>query len=519
MLRAGVIRSATTLLARASTPSTRARTFRATVIRGVAWSASTTVVVQICRLGFGLVLARLLTPHDYGLAAMALVFGSLVMTLSDFALGSGLIQRSRITEADRSTVFWLSAAMGLLLTGAAMAVSGPLAAFFGEPAVQPLFIVVSLGFITTALGRVPAALFQRAMNFRFMSVREITAVLLGSAVGLALAVAGYGPWALVAQGLTMAVVSTTLLWIYCRWRPRLVFSARSLRDLGAFGIKVSGTRVVDYLTHYSDKLLIGRFLGASSLGAYSVAATVVFFPVSFLLIAISDTVFAAVSRIQDEKERVARAWLRGTRVIVAGVAPAMLGLLVVAPDFVAVALGEKWKSVTDVLQLMTITAIVFSASALGLPVLNALGRAGVAFRFALFEFAFVVTAVALGVRGGILGVAAAYLVGITLTRALLVLLTRRAVGATWSGYFGALAGVTQAALVMTLVVWATRSAMVDAGIPAGARVGIAIVLGIAVYVPLLLWRSSETRTEALDLLRRRSAPGSVRESRGQPVEI
>jgi O-antigen/teichoic acid export membrane protein len=494
------------------TPSKPARTFRATVIQGVAWSTSATVVVQICRLGFGLVLARLLTPHDYGLAAMALVFGALVMTLSDFSLGAGLIQRPRITEADRSTVFWLSAAMGVLLTAAALALSGPLAAFFGEPAVQPLFVVVSLGIITTALGRVPAALFQRAMNFRFMAVREIVAVLVGSVLGLALAVADYGAWALVGQAVTMALVSTTILWIFCGWRPRLVFSVASLRDLGGFGMRVSGTGIVSYFTQYSDKLLIGRFLGSSSLGVYSIAATVVFFPVTFLLIAITDTVFAAVSRIQDEKERVARAWLRGTRVLVAGAAPAMLGLLIVAPDFVAVVLGERWESVTAVLQIMTMTAIVLSASSLALPVLNALGRAGVVLRFALFELALVLSLVGVGVRAGTVGVATAYLIAMTLTRALLILVTRRAVGVSWRMYFGVLAGVVQAGLVMALLVWATRSAMVDAGVPAGARLGIAIVVGIAVYIPLLLWRSSETRIEALDFLRRRSPRGSVRES-------
>ena len=139
------------------------------IVRGIGWKFASQVTLQLSRLVVGIVLARLLSPHDYGLAGMVIVFSSLVIVFSDLALGAALVQRASLSERDRSTVFWVAAGAGLLFTVAGVALSGPLADFYGEPEVQPLFAALSLSFLVTSLATAQRALLIREMNFRSLS--------------------------------------------------------------------------------------------------------------------------------------------------------------------------------------------------------------------------------------------------------------------------------------------------------------------------------------------------------------
>ena len=218
---------------------------------------------------------------------MALVFSALVFAFADLSLGVGLVQRAEITEADRSTVFWTSVALGVAARpSAAIAASGPLASFFGEPDVQPLFAVLSLSFVVGSLGATHAALLHRAMDFR--SIRHSRRLLhacwrrcrRGARRGRIRRVVADCPAALHRSH------RDGLLWLSIPWRPRLVFSLRSLRDLGSFGGRIFGVRIADYVRLNGDKLLIGRSLGSTSMGTYSVAFNILLAPVSRFLLAV-----------------------------------------------------------------------------------------------------------------------------------------------------------------------------------------------------------------------------------------
>src|SRR2546423_657647 len=144
---------------------------RGRVLRGVAWKGTSQAFLQLSRAAVAVVLARLLAPHDYGLAAMVLVFASLVLVFSDLALGAAIVQRPLVSEEDRATVFWTSLAAGLLFTGLGIASAGVVAAFYHQPQVRGLVIVLSFGFILGAVGVVPTAVLTRAMDFRALELR------------------------------------------------------------------------------------------------------------------------------------------------------------------------------------------------------------------------------------------------------------------------------------------------------------------------------------------------------------
>ena len=152
---------------------------------------------------------------------MVFVFSGFVIVFTDNALGTALIQRRRLHDGDRSTVFWISAGLGLALALAGIGLAAPLADYYGEPAVRPLFAAVSIGFFVSALGTTHMALLAREMNFRRLELRQIVATLVGAVVGITVALKGFGAWAIVGQQLAEATASTLLLWCLLRWRPSL----------------------------------------------------------------------------------------------------------------------------------------------------------------------------------------------------------------------------------------------------------------------------------------------------------
>jgi O-antigen/teichoic acid export membrane protein len=226
------------------------------ILSGVAWKAASQITLQLSRIVVALILARLLTPDDWGLAAMVVVFAGFAVAFTDNALGTALIQRPRLLPGDRSTVYWTNAAIGLLLSLTGIALAGPLASFYGEPSVRPLFVAVSIGFLVSALGATQMALLARDMRFRRLELRQIAATVVGAVTGITVALGGFGAWAIVGQQLAEAATSTVLLWYVTPWRPSATFSLASLRRLGGFAGNVftenPSTRPVAISAHSSS---------------------------------------------------------------------------------------------------------------------------------------------------------------------------------------------------------------------------------------------------------------------------
>jgi O-antigen/teichoic acid export membrane protein len=475
---------------------------RRTVLRGIAWKGVSQIVLQVSRAVVAIVIARLLAPHDYGLAAMALVFASLVLVFSDLALGAALVQRRTLTEDDRSTVFWMSMAAGATFTLLGLAASGPIADFYGEPAVRPLFAALSLAFVVTSLGTVQSALLTRTMDFRRLELTVMIGNIGGAVVGVAAALDGRGAWAIILQQLVTAALSSLLLFVVCPWRPHLRFSLDSLRSLRAFSANVFGQRVLYYLHRNTDNLLVGRFVGASALGVYGLAYNVMLVPFTRLAGPLQEVLFPAFSRIQDDPRRIADAWIRVTRLVAALALPALVGLAIVAPDFVHIVLGRRWAGVTPVLQILVWVGLLQSLQTLNSGILIALDRTQLLFRYSLVFFAAHLVAFLVGVQFGIIGVAAGYAISSTLVEPVFSWLTSRALGISPLEVPRALVGVAQATVAMGVAVLTARIVLVHAHTAPGLRLLAATVLGLSVFVAACAWRAPEVTDEVRKLLRR-----------------
>ena len=305
---------------------------------------------------------------------MVILFAGFTIVFTDNALGTALIQRRDVREEDKSTVFWFSAALGVALAVAGVLVAGPLADFYDEPSVRWLFVAFSVGFIVNALGTTQMALLVREMQFRRLELRQMAATIVGAATGITIALAGLGAWAIVGQLLAEAVTSTALLWLLSPWRPSFVFSTASFNRLGGFAGNVFAQNIVWQSARSLSGVLIARVLGAAALGVYTLATTVILTPFVRIAAPLQQVFLPAFSEMRDEPERMADLWIRATRMVAAISIPSLIGIAIVASDFVEVVLGPRWSDAAPVIQILAVVGILQSLHTLNAEVFLALGR-------------------------------------------------------------------------------------------------------------------------------------------------
>jgi O-antigen/teichoic acid export membrane protein len=473
---------------------------RGRVVRGLGWVGASQIVMQLIRTSGAIVVARLLTPDEYGLAMLALVFVSLVLVFSDLALGAALVQRKSISERDRSTAFWITVGAGLLFSVVGFALSGPVADIYDQPTAQPLLAALSASFLLTALGATQQSLLLRDMQFGRIETINMVAALAGTASAVALALAGTGAWAIIAQQLATAAMASVLLWRASSWRPRLLFSKASARDLGGFSTYLVGHRLLYYIHQNADRLLVGRFIGTAALGAYAVAYNVILQPASRIAGPVQRVLTPAFSRMQDEPDRIAALWAKAGRLVGAIAIPSLGGLVVVAPDFVPVVLGSQWHAAVPVIQLLAWVGMVQAVQAINVDILIARDRTKWLFRYSVAFTTAHVTAFAIGLQWGIVGVAAAFAVSTTFIEPVLTVLCARALGVSPLVFVRALSGVVQATGAMCALLLGLRWALLEADVPAAARLFALVAVGAIVFIPLLMWRAPEVWQDVRALL-------------------
>jgi O-antigen/teichoic acid export membrane protein len=481
-----------------------ANDLRGKVRRGLGWKLANVGLGQGSEIVISIILAHLLVPHEFGVAGLAIVFSGIFIQFADLGLGAALVRRKTITEEDRSTVFWANVGAGAGLTLLGVAVSPLIASFFSNSEVMPLFAVLSTTFLFSSLGQTQAALLTREMSFRSLELRNIVATVTGATIALFVALAGGGAWAIIAQVVFTSAASTAMLWTVSPWRPQRIFVPERFRTLGTFGVKTLGMRMLGWTNMNADNLLVGRVLGSTSLGIYSVAYNVMVLPTSNIMAPLRDVLYAAFARLHDDKRRLGDVWLRINNVAGSVLVPAFIGLAAVAPDFVPVVLGPHWHAAIPVLQLLSLGGAAQSLQAFNGQVYQALGRPGLFLRFLCFATIVMVGGFVIGLRWGVVGVAGSYAV----TRAIMLIansveMSRLMDFDLWR-MGRSYVGIFARAGVMGAVVYAGRLALVHLGVPMGLRLAILVAGGTLVYLAVTMAVAPDLVRDARDeILRRR----------------
>ncbi len=378
------------------------------VVKALGWAAAPKLLVQPLTFGVGVVLARLLSPEDFGLVGMVTVLSGFSLMFVDSGFASALIQRDTITDRETSSVFWLNLGVGSALAVLIAALAPLVASFYKEPELLMLTRAVALQFVLSALAVVPAALLRRDLAFKALGLRDVAAAVAGGGVAVVMALSGYGVWSLIGQILVNALATAVLVWAACPWRPRWTFDWAAVRDLLGFSGNVLGFNVINYWTRNADYLIIGRVIGAASLGLYTRAYQTMMLPITQLTGKLSSVLFPAMARYQDDLPRLKRGYLRAIGITGLITIPLMVGLFILADPFVRAVYTDKWAGVVPILQILCLVGIKQPLGSITGVLYLSQGRADLQFRWNLVINVSAVAAFAMGAQWGVLGVAIAY---------------------------------------------------------------------------------------------------------------
>ena len=461
------------------------------------WSLADIFIRQGFQFAVTLVLARLLTPEEFGAVALITVFTGLATIFVDGGFSFALIQRQEITLEDGASVFWLNLGVATLMFFALAGVSEIVAGYLGIASGKWLIVVFSSTILINAVGAVQLAMMTKALEFK--SILRVTAfaTLLSGSVAILAAIQGLGVWALGLQALVYASATTVLLWVYSPWRPALVVRSASLKRLFSFGSYMFLSAILDRLNYGVQNLLIGKIYGTQSLGIYNRAEATQNVPQSIVNGVISRVLFPVFAKVADEPARFRRGLGQAIRLTMFVNAPLMLGMLATAGDVVQVVLGDQWNRAVPILRVLCIWGVIWPLHVINLNVLSGLGHSKLFFRVEVIKKLFSVALLVAASTLGLLWVAWAQVVMAVIASVITMHLTNQLIGYRFTSQMRDLLPPVVVAAMMALLVY-TVSPRLD--LSATIKLPVLVGVGGGMYILLSIGIRLTAMREALELV-------------------
>ena len=371
-------------------------------------AAASQAATFIFRTGSMMALARLVLPEDFGLVGMVTAFTGFLGLIRDVGLSMATVQRDSITAAQLSTLFWINIAWGGLLAMLSLVLAPILVRFYGEPRLFLITIALGTAFLFNGAAAQHRATLQRSMRFGALAVIENSALLFGIAVAVGTALEGGGYWSLVVMTVAPPLAGLAGVWLANQWIPGRPQWQSGVGSMLWFGGTLTLNNLVVYFTYNMDKVLLGRFCGAETLGIYGRAYQLISLPTDNLNSTIGSVAFPALSRVQNDPVRLKGYFLKAYGVFLSLVMPITMACALFSEDIIRVFLGAKWHEAADIFRLMAPTIVAFALINPFGWLLMATGRAARSLKIALAIAPVVVMSYAIGLRQGSNGVAAGF---------------------------------------------------------------------------------------------------------------
>lgn len=378
------------------------------VMRGGFVKVASRAVVFALRIAGVVVMARLVSPEDYGLYLMATSFTLLLTMFDDLGLAKATVQRSEINAAQISTLFWVNAAVGILLSLLAVAAAPLLAWFYNEPRLLPVTMAMGIPFILSGLSAQHGALLQRQMRFMTLESIALVAQLAGAVVMYSSAWLGAAYWALVLNTIVIRFVGAVLTWWVSGWRPGLPRRGTGVRGMLAFGGHLSGFNFVNYFHRNLDNILLGSYWGPQALGFYSKAYGLLRQPLSQIGAPTSAVLVPALSRLQGDPVRYRAYFIKAMKAVVFLAMPMVVFTFVEARELIVVLLGRRWLPVVPLFMALAPAALLGIAQIFSGWLYQSLGRTDRMFKSGTAVLGVMIVAFYAGLPWGGLGIASAY---------------------------------------------------------------------------------------------------------------
>ena len=372
-------------------------------ISAVVWSAIERLSGQLIRFVIGIILARLLTPAEFGLIGMLAVFLAVTQVFVNCGFGEALIQKSNATHQDESSVFYFNVVLGILGTLVLYFAAPGIARFYGQPALVGLVQLLAVVVVINSFGVVQTMLLTKRIDFKTQVKISIFSTVASGAVAVAMAMKGFGVISLVAQYLIGDLLRVLLLWMLHGWRPSLSFSLASLRGMFPFGSRMFASGFLNAVFEEAYSVVIGKLYEPATLGLFTRARQLQQLPVGTLCGIVGRVSFPVFASIQQDKVLLKR----GVKKALKGLAwinfPMMVGLAVTSRPLVLVLLTEKWVACVPFVQLLCVGGMLFPLSLIHLSALSAQGRSDLFLRLEIIKKVMIVLSIALTFRYGVEG--------------------------------------------------------------------------------------------------------------------
>lgn len=353
--------------------------------KGLAWSMIERFATQGVQFLFGIILARLLSPDDYGVIAMPLVFLAIAQCIIDSGFSTALIRKPELTEDDLSTAFYFNIGIGILCYAVLFFTSPLIADFYHTPILSSLLKVTALAVLFNPLCAVQQAILTRKIDFKTQAIVSLSGAVVSGIVGLYMAYNGFGVWSLVFQQVGGYIMRTILLWVLGKWKPKRKWSWESFHYLWGFGSKMLGSGLLDTIYNNIYPIVIGKYFSAQDLGNYTRAQQFSSLPSSNVTGVLQRVTFPVLSSIQNEDERLAKNYRKILKLSAFLVFPMMLMLSAIANPLVRILLTDKWIGCVILLQIICFQMMWYPIHAINLNLLTVKGRSDLFFRLEVLK--------------------------------------------------------------------------------------------------------------------------------------
>lgn len=457
-----------------------------TVALSVRWIA----VSQAVRLGSQMlsliVLARVLPAEAYGVMAMAMTVTNLAFLFRDLGTMVAIIQRPHLSELLKCSLYWLNLGMAIALALLLAVLALPIAHAYQEPRLAGVLAALALVFPLSGLAAVQQALLERESRFRLLARIDTVSALGGVAVAMLCAWYGGEVWSLVLQMLAATGLTAAQLLHASPWRPRRRFAWRSLRQVLGFSGHFSLFQLLGYVQRNADSMLIGRLFGPALLGVYAMAFKVMLFPLQHITLVASRALVPAMSRCQDQPERLAELYVRACGVMALLTAPLMAGLYALREPFVLLVLGPRWGEAAALIPWLAALGLIQALAAIPGAVLLAQGRSRRMLELGLVGAALQLLGYVLALPWGLAGIAASYCIASLLTLLPLAWFALDGLPLRMHALLSEVGKPLAAALVMLTAVSALHNALSLSGVGMAAAFWLCVPAGVLAYAVALL---------------------------------
>ena len=454
------------------------QSMRRKVFSGLFWKFGERITAQVISLIVSIVLARLLTPHDYGAVSLVMIFITIANVFVSGGFGNSLIQKKNADNLDFSSVFFISIGIGTTLYVLLFAAAPLIASFYGLPILTPVLRVLGIRIIVASINSVQHAYVFRHMLFKRFFWSTLFGTLLSGVVGIAMAYHGFGVWSLVAQYLTNTCTDTIVLWFTVRWRPDFRCSWTRAKGLLSYGWKLLASSLLDTGYKQLRSLIIGKKYTVSDMTYYNQGDKLPSLIVTNINTTIGHVLFPAMSQVQDDRPRIKQMTRRAIQISSYIMWPLMIGFAIVAEPFVSLVLTDKWLPCVPFIRIFCLSYGLYPIQTANLQAINAIGRSDLSLRLEIIKKVIGFVMILLTMNFGTLVIAYGLLVTDVIATFVNVLPNRRLLNYNYFEQFRDLLP----GLLMSVVMGAVIYPIGGLGLPDGATIALQVVCGAAVYL-------------------------------------